>query len=315
MPLKALGALGAPTPTRIGKFRSRSFMPAKAIFIKYSALKVYKPGAVSEKAPQIQYDALLSCNRAVSNYPILLAPKALAFLPEDRAILMEWQDAPTLRAALWHRFAAPQRRRTLIAGAGSWLRAFHELSNITAEPLDASKLVAKLDTQLSRNPTATVAQNIDPTFHTALNRFHKLAATTTAETPHALLHGDFTPTNLLVKGNDVIGMDMWGMRRAPVYEDIARMLVYLGVVSPVGFSAEVLGPHCSLLQAFAQGYGTDKFDAASAPFQTVVLYQQLRRWLVYANRKTKHPYSPLARWQYVQNKRLTGQTLTWLKDC
>lgn len=279
------------------------------------ALKVYKSGVASENAAQIQYDALKRCNHAAANQPILRAPKALAFLPEDRAILMDWQHAPTLRTALWKRFSAPQQRRALLTAAGSWLRAFHGLSDIASQPLDGSKLCAKLDTQMSRNPSAVVTLNNNTAFQAALQRFQELASNTISHTPHALLHGDFTPTNLLVDDAGIIGMDMWGARLAPVYEDIARMLAYLGVVSPFAMAAAPLNPQSKLAHAFTQGYGEDLLDHTSASFQTILLYQQLRRWLVYAGRKANRPKSPLARWQLAKNQRLIGQTLTWLEDC
>lgn len=279
------------------------------------ALKVYKTDVASKNAAQIQYDALMRCNLAALNHSILRAPQALAFLPGSQAILMDWQRAPTLRTALWRRAATPHRQRSLVTAAGSWLRTFHNLSDTEVQTLDGSKLFAKLDNQMSRNSVAATALNNNTAFQAALQCFQELTSKTNVQTPHALLHGDFTPTNLLVDGAGIIGMDMWGARIAPVYEDIARMLAYLGVVSPFAMAGAPLSPQNKLVHAFTQGYGEDILDAASGPFQTVLLYQQLRRWLVYASRKANRPNSPLARWQLAQNKRLTRQTLTWLKDC
>lgn len=279
------------------------------------ALKVYKPGVASKKAPKIQYDALGRCNQAAADQPVLRAPRALAFLPDEQAILMEWQSAPTLRATLWQRLVSPRRQRGLITAAGSWLRAFHNLSDISLQPLDAGKLIAKLGSQISGKPATMMALNNDPAFQLAVRIFHKAAATIRPEVPHALLHGDYTPTNLLVDQAGIIGMDMWGARQAPVYEDIARMLAYLGVVSPFALATSPLKPQSNLVRAFAEGYGEDMLDPNQSSFLLILLYQQLRRWLVFADRKANHPYSALARWQLGQNKRLTHQTLTSLKDC
>ena len=279
------------------------------------ALKVYKPDMTSDAAPDIQYRALERCNQAAANQPILRAPKALAFLPDERAILMEWQQAGTLRSALWHRLASPSQRLNLIAAAGTWLRAFHTLSGITMQPLDGAKLSAKLDTQMSRKPGAMATLNNCAAFQTALDRFQRKAAHTGNETPHALLHGDYTPTNLLVDDVGIIGMDMWGARRAPIFEDLARMLTYLGVVSPFALKASPLMPKSTLVRAFAQGYGDDLLSPISETLYLILLYQQLRRWMVYADRKTSRPYSPSVQWQLARNQHLCRQTLNWLDHC
>lgn len=279
------------------------------------ALKVYKPNMVLDAAPGIQYAALQRCNQAVTNQPILRAPKALAFLPEERAILMEWQPTNTMRTALWEKLGSPNQRLDIVAAAGAWLRAFHGLSDITVQRLDGGILSAKLDTQINRKPASMAVLNNNAGFQTALRHFQQKAAHTSFEAPHALLHGDFTPTNLLVDGAGIIGMDMWGRRRAPVYEDITRMLAYLGVVSPFAIAASPLSPQSALVQAFAKGYGNDLMRPDTEALYFVLLYQQLRRWLVYTGQKNSHAYSPLAQWQLLQNKRLCEQTLNWLDHC
>jgi len=113
----------------------------------------------------------------------------------------------------------------------------------------------------------------------------------------------------------VIGMDMWGARHGPVHEDITRMLAYLGVVSPFALSARPLVARSALVQAFAQGYGEKFFDPHSVPLPMVLLYQQLRRWIVYAGKTNHQPFSPLAKWQLARNRSLCGQTLAWLDHC
>ncbi len=279
------------------------------------ALKVYKPGMVSSEAPNIQYRALVRCNQAVQHQPLLRAPTALAFLPDENAILMDWLTAPSLRSVLWRKFAAPHKGLELVTAAAKWLRAFHELSGIKLEPVTGNKLASKLSTQMARKPDAMTALEEDPAFQTALNSFFDAASNACGNAAHALLHGDFTPTNLLVDDAGIIGMDMWGARRAPVYEDIARMLAYLGIVSPFAVSLSPLSPDNKLIQTFARGYGGDIFDPQSPHLPIILLYQQLRRWLVYSGKRNSQPLSPLAKWQLARNRSLCQQTLTWLDRC
>lgn len=279
------------------------------------AVKVFKAGIASNAAPEIQYKALRRCNKAAEHTPLLRAPKALALLPEERAILMAWHTAPTLRTMLWRKSASPKQRLNLINRSGAWLQTFHSLSEINPQPLDGSKLSAKLITQIEKKPAAEDQLKKSPHFQRALSRFHEAAATCTDHTSHALLHGDFTPSNLLSDGESIVGMDMWGVRRAPIYEDIARMLAYLGVVSPYALQSAPLAPESPMMQAFIHGYGSEHIDLTSTAFPIVLLYQQLRRWLVYADKKAKRPFSATARWQLVQNQRLSLQTLNWLDHC
>lgn len=279
------------------------------------ALKVYKPGIASDAAPALQYEALQRCNKAALNQPALRAPKALAFLPDERAILMEWQTAATLRATLWRKFNSSNQRLDLVRRSGAWLRAFHELSDVSIEPLDGRKLSAKLDTQIKPKPCSATRLIDSIPFNRALDRFREIAASFNEPTPHALLHGDFTPTNLLADDTEIVGMDMWGARSGPAFEDIARMLAYLGVVSPFALARAPLDPQGSLTSEFMQGYGEDVMNAKSSAFHLVLLYQQLRRWLVYADKKASSPMSPMTHWQHAQNQRLCLQTLTWLDHC
>ena len=279
------------------------------------ALKVYKPVVASDIAPSLQHRALVRCNQAVNHQPLLRAPTALAFLPDEGAILMDWQSAPTLRSVLWKKFTTPYQRLELVTAAAKWLRAFHELSDIVSAPTNGGKLTAKLNTQMTRLPGAPALLEQDPAFHKVLNRFFDAATDILDNAPHALLHGDYTPTNLLVDDAGIIGMDMWGARRGPVYEDIARMLAYLGIVSPFALWREPLNPDSALIQAFARGYGDDLFDLRSAQLPMVLLYQQLRRWLVYAGKNNRQPFSPLVKWQLTRNRSLCRQTLTWLDHC
>ncbi len=279
------------------------------------ALKVYRPGMVSGAAPNLQYRTLVHCNQAAQRQPLLRAPTALAFLPDDGAILMDWQTAPTLRSVLWKKFASPNQRLGLITAAARWLRAFHELSGIGIEPINGGKLTAKLNIQMTRQSDVVALLEQDPAFQICLDRFLDTAADAGKKIPHALLHGDFTPTNLLVDDAGIIGMDMWGARHGPVYEDIARMLAYLGVVSPFALSPMPQSSRSTLIRAFVQGYGDDLFDPQSSQFPMVLLYQQLRRWLVYAGKNNSHRFSPLAKWQLARNRSLCRQTLTWLDHC
>lgn len=279
------------------------------------ALKLYDAETATAATPQIQYRALERCAKASATEPSLRSPYPHIFLPEERAVLMDWVDAPTLQTIMWQALFSPGRRPQLVHEAGAWLRAFHDVSCISNEPFDGGKLLDKLQTRLDQNPSANQLLNNSAPVRGALADFSDKARSVNTEAPHALLHGDFTPTNLLVDSRGIIGIDMWGARHAPVYEDAARLLNYLAVNSPYRFSSSPLHRDGALVSTFARGYGRDIMDVYSPAWTFTLLYQQLRRALVYQNRFLSRKQSFAPRWQLRQSIKLIRQTHSWLEHC
>ena len=273
------------------------------------ALKIYRQNTVSAKAPQAQYDAL---KRA---HITLACPKPHGFHLETGAILMDWIDAPRLRQSLWRSAMRPQRQLHLVKRAGVWLRKLHGLSELSHEPIDAGKLISKLDIQLEKHETAERLLRNDPAFLTVLKTFNKTAGSLEGPHPHVFLHGDFTPSNMLVQNLDVVGIDIWGARRGPIYEDIARMLTYLAIVSPFSLTANPLHTEAPLPKAFIKGYGADWLQVDTKAWHAVLLYQQLRRWIVYQERTTGGKQPVVSRWLLSRTKNITMQTHSWLEHC
>lgn len=280
------------------------------------ALKVYRSGVSSEQAPQIQYRAMERVAKAATASKLLIAPTPITFIPEDRAILMSWQDAERLQNHLWQRLLSPGKRLRLIENTGRWLRAFHDISCIAPAPFDANKLAKKLTGKLHApfekpgNEEHPILKN--QTFRTAWDRFHAGTASLDASVPHALLHGDFTSSNILVDGNSIIGIDMWGARLGPVYEDAARLLTYLAIQSPYSFSTSPLHPDGALISAFAKGYGRDVLNIQSNAWNFILLYQQLRRWIAYEERLAHGASGASTHWLINRTIRIVRQTMPWL---
>lgn len=277
------------------------------------ALKLYDQTHASAAAPHIQFRALQRCAKAPG--ATVRSPQPLAFLPEERAVLMTWHEAPMLLHVLWRNILTPQHRLELISQAGIWLRSFHDLSCISIEPFDGTKLLEKLEGRIENNPAMRMTLEENQECKTAFAAFSKLAVQARYDAPHALLHGDFTPSNLLVDDDGVVGIDMWGARHAPVYEDAARMLTYLAITSPFSLASMPLHKDGALMQAFAGGYGRDMLDMHSGAWSLTLLYQQLRRWLVYRQRSEQKPASPIFAWQLNRAQKLVGQSHSWLEHC
>ncbi len=280
------------------------------------ALKVYRPGVSSAQAPQIQYRAMERVAKAANTSRVLLAPKPITFLPDVPAILMSWQDAERLQKHLWQRLLSPGNRLKLIENTGKWLRGFHDISCIASAPLDANKLAKKLTGKIGfpfESPESSgLSITKSQTFWSAWDRFHTSASLLDTKVPHALLHGDFTSSNILVNGNDIIGIDMWGARLGPVYEDAARLMTYLAIRSPYSLSTAPLHPDGQLMTAFAKGYGKEVLDIQSNAWNFILLYQQLRRWVAYEQRLGKGANDAATRWLINRTIRIVRQTMGWL---
>ncbi len=279
------------------------------------ALKVYRPAIASEQASQIQFRALQRVQKARRDDPFMRAPEPYACLADHQAILMSWHDSPNLTKALWNLLAQPQSRLNLIADAGRWLRKFHEISCISPAALDTEKLVAKLQNRINRcaDGGETLLNTSD--FKRALECFVYHMEAFKASAPHALLHGDYTPSNLLVDDQGIFGMDMWGGRLGCVMEDAARLLTYLAIQSPYTLANTPLHSDGKFPATFAKGYGREVLDIQSPTWKLLLMYQQLRRWVVYHDRMIKNRPTLQSRWLLSRTKKICMQSLSWLEHC
>lgn len=272
------------------------------------ALKIYKEGTASEQAPGLQFRALDRLQNAELKVP---APQAYSFLPDKRAILMEWIDAETVQNALWRWTFLPAKRRRTIRDTGNWLRQFHKVSHIANQPLDGAKLAQKLVTQCSKYDASATNTSIQR----SIELFEKAASSVKVSTPHALLHGDFTTRNILLQDCKPVGVDIWGARMGPVFEDAARFVTYAAINSPFSFSASPWHPDGALLQSFASGYGKDLIDLRSRAWTLLLWYQFLRRWIVYSGRPASGMPLYMGRWQTNRAKAGSLMLQSWLEDC
>lgn len=252
------------------------------------ALKVYRDNEISTIGPKTQFAALrrYADDTGTTQEPAVNVPQAHAFLPEMNAIVMDWVEAPTLRSVLWRNALSRERQQACVYNTAHWLRRFHATSDITSAPLNTQALLAVLDKRIAQSEAATDLQDSAALFRKCLAALRQHGKNPHLTAPHTILHGDFTPTNILVDGTTVIGIDVWGARRGPVFEDIARMLTYLSIDTPFARERSPLaedGHANTLFTTFCRGYGRDQLDPENPALWYVLLYQQLRRWIVFAD--------------------------------
>lgn len=204
--------------------------------------------------------------------------RALAWLPEHGAIVMDHVDEPTLHRALRRRPAAdpPSSGSLPWSNAGAWLRRFHD-----AQPglgLPASSASVEVVHDLDRAYAGALGPAAgDAALLAALgDATRRVAATALADPPPlATGHGDFTVRNVFASASGrVTVFDPLLLWRVPVYEDLARFTVGLRLAgSPPGAvrtsSRARYVDHCE--NAFLAGY----FGAEPVPRETVLTFATL----------------------------------------
>lgn len=212
--------------------------------------------------------------------------RALAWLPEHSALVMDHIGDPTLKAVLlrqsrlWWPEAGHDDLRPW-HNAGRWLRTYHR-----AQPGD-------LDERLpDRDAAVTLLDSyVDFLIETghdcaairsvAAAAGDRLTADLPARLPLVLGHGDYVAQNLFAgRGGRVTGFDPMPLWRVPPYEDIARFTVGVRLVSQ-RHPAGAIGLDRARLDAYEQAFLTGYFDTDPVPhgavhaFQTLLL---LDRW-------------------------------------
>lgn len=271
-------------------------------------LKIYRQGATSEQAPGLQFRAL---ERLEKSAPQIAAPRAIAFDADKRAILMERIDGSPIKKAFWLQAFKPTTRNNIVREIGKWLRAFHEISHIADQPLDGAKLARKLATQQQKHQQSGQNSSL---MH-GIKSFSDIATKLEVPTPHALLHGDFTTSNVLIGDNGPVGIDMWGSRMGPVFEDAARFISYAGINTPYALSPTPWHPDAALTQSLAAGYGKSILDLRSKSWSLILWYQYLRRWIVYSGRAQSSNVLSGRHWQCKRAERASLSLQSWLEDC
>jgi len=203
----------------------------------------------------------------------------LDFLPEQRAIIMEEEQAPSLRQvfAKTNRLKYPFRSTDLskiFFNAGAWLRAYHALP--------------KLDhTQVRHDGGADFIESISSFTHfLAVNlqqtRYFQSVETITnasaarllpEQLPLGLGHGDYAMRNILVGPQSrVIVFDTLGRWQVPIYEDIAYFLFRL---KSAGIQAVSQGLAFSRrrLKKYEQEFLCGYFGAEPIPYTLIRLFE------------------------------------------
>ncbi|NNE21277.1 MAG: aminoglycoside phosphotransferase family protein, partial [Rhizobiales bacterium] len=242
------------------------------------AVKVYRK--LNRSRPVSWYASAL--RRYAAGMPAakgLEVPKVLDVQSGRFTLLMEWMDAKPLRRVLLTQDLSPGQRARRIERCGAWLRQFHNLSDVRLEPFEYAKMAMHRQQHVERLESGGV-QLSSGSWPARAARLLDAHATKFdgQEVAYCNVHGDVTTSNLMIRGQTVIGLDFDARRRLPLATDVCRLLVHLDVCrylpTPHWEMDETAGSRRDV-EALRSGYGADMFP--DGPFFSFVLLNDIVR--------------------------------------
>jgi hypothetical protein len=280
--------LGAMLARRDG----RVYQASSARLKRQVAVKVYGGELPGNELPVRLFEDLTFYQSRSSRRPLLTVPKPCGVVESLNLVVMEWIHAPTMTVRLRKNRLRPKARRRDIESAARWLLWYHRQSGITRETYQVEKALKAYKRQI-RGIRRMDEDFLDkqPELQEHLKRWRTLGAGIGGfEIDHAVVHHDFTPSNVFMEDERVTGFDFVTKYRKPVTHDICRFLTHLAIQRWVPVSAGHLRKHgCAAgdFEAFLGAYG----EGMAGLSPQVMLYLQygeiLRRWLSLVNQQSK----------------------------
>lgn len=263
------------------------------------AIKIYRKQI--KKISTLQYDVLerfaKTLNKQNNEFSV---PNVFGVLPKQGIFMMEWIEAPALERRLWRYFYSKKHVQSDIRRCFSWLKEFHTLANLEKKivDIDSYKNIFKQcfknhegEELLSNN---IVFSNGKVCFDNLVDKYSDL------ETFHADLHGDFTPSNILIDDHKVTAIDMFGNQHLPVDNDIALLFSYIAIEYPnmlTRYDFKLPPSEWPLLKLILDAYEYPNNTKQLNFFLFVFLFQLLRRWTIINHRNKNKRTTLLDKWR------------------
>jgi aminoglycoside phosphotransferase (APT) family kinase protein len=176
---------------------------------------------LTEVAPRIaECNAFLEC------------PRVLGYFREHSALLMELIDGPRLDRLMFGFASRPLVPiDTLIARCAQWLARFH----MATHHGDSGHPVDRLLEDASRSGVRRrfARHGLDSQYNEVMTLLHHVRrAFPELRTPLSMIHGEFTPYHVLVKGEVIYVLDLASARPGHPYEDLSLFSAYCQSVLP-----------------------------------------------------------------------------------
>ena len=200
--------------------------------------------------------------------------RPVAFLAEQQALAMAWAPGRTVLQVIHRAPVDPRAARLALRAAGDFLRRFHRHGR---RPDDRTTLAAPAAEvlELAAGPLQAAGLRV-PVEVTAAVALVSDRAETHAR---ALLHGDYEPSNLIVRRpGEVVMLDPLLSTEGPAVDDVARFLTVLSSDS-VFLAGVVLPPLRRLRRRLESDFRTAYGIGDSELLELRLLKQHLLRWL------------------------------------
>jgi aminoglycoside phosphotransferase (APT) family kinase protein len=165
----------------------------------------------------------LSLNRisALARDAGMSASEPLLLLEHHGIVVASWIEGPALSE--WLLQASFHERRTMLGRAGAWLARLHRASGFEYRVPDIAEAIARLETRFSQSAERKSRLVLDAlaVLQSSANDLR------TRPVPWSLSHGDFKPSNLIIEGDRLVGIDVDLVIEAPNVNDAAHFLNHL----------------------------------------------------------------------------------------
>jgi hypothetical protein len=221
-----------------------------------------------------QFEALEAVSRLTDQSSTVRVPRPLRLLEEQRCVVMEWIDGPSVDDLLWSIRSSGSKVARVSRQAGAWLRAFHALRPAARRPIHTSMMLADVETILTQGRRWE-----NPTFDAARDLLIRTSAQVSAiELPVAWHYMDFKPDNLIASNGSLVGIDIGAWYDEVVILDIACFVRDIELRSWHASAWPLSWRKRQIIDNFITGYlGSDSLTI-EGPLSWVYLQGLLRFW-------------------------------------
>ncbi len=206
--------------------------------------------------PEQEYTTLQS---VYAHFPVdghFKVAKPVQFIDSSKTIIMEYEEGEAFPAVL--KQTVGQERLELASRAGMWLSRLHNCREVDPEEPHTVEAAASRFYEL-KDAWKEEQGHQNGIIKMALKLLSKVVPTLDEQTQKRVwIHGDFTPDNILVHGETIVGLDVaWHSRANPVM-DLAPFLNHLALVAATTFGLKIDTDIAELEAAFLYGYTQDR---------------------------------------------------------
>lgn len=258
-PFKVTGPLGSNSFSRI--FRGEGGPYPCPVAIKQF---LWDPSGASPAESARTYFQGLQTMAGITARHDLRATEPYALLEPHGIVVASWIDGPTLAKSLFQGSAA--RARGLVRDAGTWLARLHYANGVEHRAPNVADMLARLEEELAEKAGGTT--NLTRRALALLRAGVPLLAT--QPVPWSCHYGDFKPSNLILRDDRLVAIDLELLSDAPTVRDAAHFLNHLQLKFYLPHIMPRWREAAKLTEQFCQGYS----DAADDPLPHMLLVWQ-----------------------------------------